>query len=763
MWIDLTHNKIIADTVTERFVASVNENLLPLVKSTVADASGIQMYEDHIADGNLRNGVFYYPLTVIRGESPEVLWIKWSTLPKRSFVGASPFSYVGEELLEFSLADDLPPEVAGCIDGRRVYSRSDAVKLCIHTVSEDPLFLSGKYSQSFVDEMARQLTAEMSRILGVSGLPESSVELQLVFAPGTYMEHTSEAVTYRRLLLTAEGCRPRDFWVRWTRLDGALSYRISDHVDGEKIRFELGEDVPQKIREKEYRFLCSSNPSKYQSAMGKKTVTEWRDIIKRAITRGEIERVELDPVESTPEDDFEARLAEALGFVPAPEAPVAIEEDDPVAAMARAVLRRSEERAQSEAEIASDAEEQSEKLSNQDSLSVDFVPCEGLEEEKVEAVAPEAQSVASEMQPLDDFEPVSFDEPDDRSDGCREELYGADCEREDDGDALAVAEPTVLIPAMDAPVAEPIAPADRASTVPEKRVRYHVHFDTGSERTKYSEDMIVDDAPVVPSETDAERDARIRREIEAEVRRELAEDARLRAEREAERLRAESEALRAENERLAEAARIAEAERARIESEREAEAERARSEEARLRRELDAQKRQEIREKDRLTEAARLAVEEQRRLEGERAREAELASVREAERIAREAEERAAAERREEAERIRRDMENRRAAEAAKAPASSNDVGESYISRHARIIFRSAVDLNVITRIKEIVEEVLTFNRKHHVRIRMKAYPEDTTTIALDIRIPESEGELLVSIIKAIGNGRIGVTRITLE
>jgi hypothetical protein len=66
---------------------------------------------------------------------------------------------------------------------------------------------------------------------------------------------------------------------------------MTEHANAETVVFKIGEDASQKIREKEYRFLAGANPNKYQSAMGKKTVTEWRDIIKRALKREELVKV----------------------------------------------------------------------------------------------------------------------------------------------------------------------------------------------------------------------------------------------------------------------------------------------------------------------------------------------------------------------------------------------------------------------------------------------------------------------------------------
>ena len=187
------------------------------------------------------------------------------------------------------------------------------VKVRIEAVGGDSASLAGRYSQRFIDEMARQLTSEIENACGIEGLADSSVELLMVFASNTYMEHTSDNVTYRRLMLVDKVSAPRDFWIKWTRLDGAVAYSVSDDVTADTIRFELGEDVEQKIREKEYRYLVATGKEKYHNSMGRKKVTEWREVIRRAVKRGELSKIESD-FELAPETlELEERIADLLG------------------------------------------------------------------------------------------------------------------------------------------------------------------------------------------------------------------------------------------------------------------------------------------------------------------------------------------------------------------------------------------------------------------------------------------------------------------
>ena len=256
MVVNLLHNKIVADTMSERFKDSVNENLIPMLEAKYGDAlSEVVMYDNYLNDNFMLDGVTYYPLTVVIDGVPSTVWVKWDTSLKDSFKGGIPFAYVGDEPLEFLFADDVPADFCDRLAGRKIIAPKDSVMLKVYVASADSLVLSGKYSQSFVDEMAHQLTGCIERAMSVSGLVKSDVELHLVFAPGTYFEHVSENVTYRRLLITQKGCQARDFWVKWTRLDGDEPYTISDTVNKDNILFEIGEDVPRKLREKEYRFM----------------------------------------------------------------------------------------------------------------------------------------------------------------------------------------------------------------------------------------------------------------------------------------------------------------------------------------------------------------------------------------------------------------------------------------------------------------------------------------------------------------------------
>ena len=289
MIIDLLHNKIVKETLTEGFTKSVNDNLIPKLYGLYGTSlEGIQMYEDYIKDEFLKDGYWYYPLTVLIAGVNAVIWIKWDVSDASLFDGGIPYAYVGEGDIDFLIADDVPIAFKNAIEGRKNYFEGGLVKLNVTTDAPNITILAGKYSQTFIDEMNRQISRAIAKACGVKGLEESSIELDIVFAPNTYMEHTSENVTYRRLLISAKGCTARDFWIKWTRLESSVAFSVNDNVNESNIVFELGEDVPHKTREKEYRFLVYGNSDKYRVAMGRKNITEWRELIKRAVKRGEL-------------------------------------------------------------------------------------------------------------------------------------------------------------------------------------------------------------------------------------------------------------------------------------------------------------------------------------------------------------------------------------------------------------------------------------------------------------------------------------------
>ena len=311
MIIDLTHNKILEYTLSESFISSVHSDLVPKLESVFGDTMlAIQMYEDYLSDNFESEGYRYYPLSVLTDGEVITCWIKWNVSDKALFEGGNPYAFIGDHI-EFTLADEVPAAFVNALAGRGRFFESGYVKVNVSFAQKDVTMLCGKYSQTFVDEMARQLTEKIESATGVKGLSESSIELDLFFAPDTYMEHTSDNITYRRLLMSAKGCAPRDFWIRWIRKNSSVAYGVNDNVSSDDIIFEIGENVSQKIREKEYRFLVYQNSDKYRNAMGRKNITEWRELIKRAIKKGEL----VKSVDGNAVEDHAAEVSDKLAEI----------------------------------------------------------------------------------------------------------------------------------------------------------------------------------------------------------------------------------------------------------------------------------------------------------------------------------------------------------------------------------------------------------------------------------------------------------------
>ena len=743
MKIDLLHNKIIADTITPAFEASVRENLIPLLLEIYSEDEllGIQMYEDYIADNFESEGYWYYPLTVITRSGYDTVWVRWTLTEE--FNAKIPYAYNGASL-EFELASDTPDEFAHALEGRALYCEDGLIKIIVKG-GADAVRLSGRYSQTFLDELARQITPAIETATSVEGIADSPIELVLSFSPTTYMEHISDNVTYRRFVMIDGASAPRDFWVKWTRLDGAVAYSVSDNVWGDNILFELGEDVAQKIREKEYRYLLATTADKYHNAMSRSAVTGWRDLIKRAIKYGEITKIESE-IELDPETiALQACLAAVLG-------------------------RTNEAAAKEEPEI-----------SPTPSADDDFARAMQKAREVVESDSDSYESLSepvweeSETEEIDEVEEILDEIFESASEETTEEPVAEISEEESELDeltrmaleALALAKEAQDEPEEDEPAAElvfEILGEEEPAEEPVEEVEEAVEEPTEPAVEEYS-------APVID-------EASIRAEIEAKIRLEYENRARIKAEeeiialrREQERLRIENEAMLAKAEREKEALR-AEYEKLREQARRDALAQEARdavrrAEEEKLRARIEDQLRHEARERERLAEAARMAIEEQRRLAAEAARAERLREEEERARI--ENERRAAEEasfeemRRAELERVRREEEERQRAVREAMP-EAGDKRYTYTTRNVRLIFRRSVDPNITSRIHEIMKATMEYYGKEKMYIKVRASVPDSQTVCLEfIHIPMEEMQLLGNIIKILGNSGLGIAKAIVE
>ena len=590
---------------------------------------------------------------------------------------------------------------------------------CVKLTVQLPPELEDKYSRTFTEIMLKQLTVEIERACSVKGLEKSNIELKLVFLPHTFMEHSSENVTYRRLLITDKGCSDKDLWIKWTRLNSAVAYSAFDTPSEDEILFELGEDVSQKIREREYRFLVKSDTDKYHSAMGRKNITEWRELIKRAVRRGDLEKVVNEVEIADHSDQVHDKLSSILSGLgipvpkesPAPEpAPISNGFDAELEKARAAIFGES-------------ANALTEEISVPDSVVFDFSSVAEIDSGVV--ASPEADGA---FDPLPETDGITELAPD-------YEEPGEDSPAEEDSDEDSLAE---------------LCAIDGEGAVPETDTLTQLDGD-GVNEILEAKLRLVDEAMARgKAEEEAER---LRNDLD-DLRR--ANDA---LTLENSKLRAECEYLRSQTERLTQ-------EKERIESLRRAETDR-------LKDEIDARVRAENREKERLAEAARIAVENRKRIEEEQAAEAKRLldeeNKRRAEEEKRREEERIMAEREREAERIRRDTEMARGTlvpEAIPAPARAKDTPPeyTYTSRRVRLYFKHLVDPNITKRIHDIIKTTIEFYHKDDVYIRIKATTPEEDIVLLDfLDIPEEEAELLVNIIKALGNSNIGITKATVE
>ena len=566
MNVDFLHNQIIRDTVTPIFIESFNENLLPRLENKYSGSlEYVQFYEDHIKDGMRIGGIFYYPLTVVVSGTAKVEWISWQVSNYRIYDNFNPFSYKGQELLTFFFADYVPAEVKAKIEGKPIYAKGNNLPVIMKAETDDKTFLAGKYSQGFIDLMAVELTEIIEKELTITGLAGSGVVLEMNFAPGTYMEHVVANTTYRRLRIKARACSARDLWVKWTRLDGNGTYTISDNVDRSMIRFELAEDVPGKIKEKEYRYITRESVEKYQESMGRKNITEWREMMRRVIRRGEVEKYERitisKPAYDEPEEkEEETPIPEPVTVPPVVEKvtiPSAKERDrDEITERLNALLGKSD------VEFSREPEALAESINSD--LNELLRGALGVSAPKVEE---ESEAVAEETEALEE--------------GC-EAIADEIAETEDE--------------------------TDEECDVDSEEIEETEECDTVAEEVYEA----VEEAPTKdPRIDESEIEARIRRELEEKMRAEMDELRRKNEEAEAlrEKLEAQKRAEAREKELLAEAARQAILDTERREADRRAEEERDRIEAERR-----AEEARRAEEEAKKAEAARL---EQQRIEAE--------------------------------------------------------------------------------------------------------------------------------------------------
>lgn len=633
---------------------------------------------------------------------------------------------------------------------KRQLSAPDTVKLNITTAGGDLSLIEGRYSESFVEELARQLTAKLSSALGISGLAESTIEIDMVFSPESFMEHTSDGVTYRRLMMYAKGCAPRDLWVKWRGIGGEPLSCASD-VTPDSIEFSLGEDVPHKVREREYRYLVHGNSDKYRTAMGKKNITEWRELVKRALKRGELTRTAGETEVSQHSEEVADKLADLLERfnINLPKETSGVSETaDDIAELAKAKLAGR-----------GIGEEPSAPIVEEAPVTVPFFPEEEISEESEEEFLGDfigSLEISAPAEPAPSFEEEYEKEP--------------------------YAEQKVSVPVSgpDIPVFTP-AESEYTNTIPtakEEPIPVCVaSSDSDILRARLNEEVIArSEAEEKLAAVTAERDA-IKADLEyaKETVASLKDTyekliAELSAERDSLKSELELEASARQREKMlfAEAARQQKEESDRLIREREEELQRRAAEDARLAAE-QAREAELLREEElRRTEVERIerdirSRDEDKRTALERAQELSRAMEREAMLKMQSiglADKRTAAPVSapvtESAEEIAEDTEAR--------PAPIGPENHPYTSIKAKLIFRHNVDPNVKSRLYEIISRALEYYKKEHVYIKLKASLPEPASVMLDFeQFPEGEDELLRGIVKLIGNSDLGVMKIIVE
>lgn len=834
MFTDFTHNQILRDTLAPAFDAYLKANVCPaLVHKYGASLLGVQMYEDHLADNFWTEGYWYYPLTLVFDDRTEICWLRWKS------DAVAPYCAAPDEV-EFVIPADVPAAFVQLMQTRAVYAPSDdRLHVDVQCVAPEATALVGKYSQQFLDEMALQITDAIGRQFSVGGLARTGMMLTLAFAGGTYFEHTSDNVTYRRLLLSDNSRFAKDFWVKWTRLDGARAFSVNSPVRAEQIRFEIGEDVPQKVREREFRFLVSTDADRYRTAMGRKSVTEWRELIRRAIKRGDLTRLELPDATAAQGSADDGQIAEKLWQIlgkPAAEkteptaSPCApSEEFNRAMEAARAALatqtspparreqpavadptpqkteapapqpagdtdREQKLRADIRNQVRLEYEERErERLAAEARRTLEENRRREAEQQRLEELA-KARREAEKTARIHAEEAAKLQEEEEQARRLREE------ERlREQTEARRRAEEE--IERLRAEVEEHRRVAEeverlRAEAEERRKQDEEIRRRAEEEIRRQKEEQEIRRRAEEEARRKAEEEARIRAE---EARRKAEEEARIRAETEA-RLRAEEERRRQEEEvRLRVEAelrrRAEEEERRRAQEEEKRRAEeimRARIEEE-TRRKLEEQARRKTEEEARrkaeeearvqqTEEALRAAKEEVERLrkeaEAHRAAEEEARrtleeQVRHAEEEARRKMEAEAATRRAEQEaRLKAAQEACRQAEAEIArlhmeetlAAEQKKENYTYMEKKAHLIFRNPLDPNITTSIRDELKAALHGFNRDDLYIRVRATITAPDTVELDfLQFPAEEKELLIQLLKVLGNSHLGIRKIVLD
>ena len=217
MRLNLLYNKIVADTITEGFIKSFEEIAVPKLTKMLPDVEEIIIYDDYLSDGFAQGGTFFCPLTLVSGAKLSRAFASWRIDSKR-FVDTIPYAYVGKDALNIDVSESAPLTVEEKISARTPFLTDDSIKLTLFAEAPTKTFLSGKYSQAFLDVLRENVTRALEKEFRISKIAESSLELTFSFAPESFMEHVldkdEDAEVINRIY---EGHlkNPNEFWTAY--------------------------------------------------------------------------------------------------------------------------------------------------------------------------------------------------------------------------------------------------------------------------------------------------------------------------------------------------------------------------------------------------------------------------------------------------------------------------------------------------------------------------------------------------------------------
>ena len=242
MRIDLLHNRIVADCISPRFKECFENILVPMLSDFNPEIEGVLMYEDYLASNLALEGEWYYPLTVFVADEPRTQWIKWRV--GDGFRGGCPYSYYGAEDIEFAIVSCVPDEFKTVTEGRAISYPDGCIRIRVVGVKKDPAFLVGRYSQTFVDEMARQISDELIRKLSLEPTHNTIVEFGIMNSiPNMTMVAPCDANQCAKLI-EASLTYPGPMYIRIPRGEEPAVYNEDyEYVIGKAIEVKDGKDA----------------------------------------------------------------------------------------------------------------------------------------------------------------------------------------------------------------------------------------------------------------------------------------------------------------------------------------------------------------------------------------------------------------------------------------------------------------------------------------------------------------------------------------